>query len=58
MKLINFDECRRIPTRGYRGNAGRKQAYLYDRTMDGEIPAKHKRFKGSTSSILHFKSAQ
>lgn len=33
MKLINFDECRRIPTRGYRGNAGRKQAYLYDNEL-------------------------
>ena len=30
MDLVNFDECRRIRGRGYRGNAGRKLAYLVE----------------------------
>lgn len=30
MELIDFDNGERIGTRGYRGNAGRKQAYLYN----------------------------
>lgn len=30
MELIDFDECQRLRGRGYRGNAGRKLAYLYD----------------------------
>lgn len=30
MELIDFGKGKRIGTRGYRGNAGRKQAYLYN----------------------------
>ncbi|EOS42385.1 CtkA family protein [Lachnospiraceae bacterium JLR.KK009] len=30
MELIDFDKGKRIGIRGYRGNAGRKQAYLYN----------------------------
>lgn len=30
MELIDFNQCRRIMGRGYRGNAGRKLSYLYN----------------------------
>lgn len=30
MEIIDFNKCRRITGRGYRGNAGRKLSYLYN----------------------------
>lgn len=30
MELIDFDKCQRVKGRGYRGNAGRKLAYMHD----------------------------